>query len=52
MVIYTSDDDRETQLKCLRAGAADFIAKPADWEILTERLKRLAIVPEQAAVSL
>lgn len=52
VVIYTSDDDRETQLKCLRAGAADFIAKPADWEILTERLKRLAIVPEQAAVSL
>ncbi len=52
VVIYTSDDDRETQLKCLRAGAADFFAKPADWEILTERLKRLAVVPEQTAVSL
>lgn len=46
VVIYTSDDDRETQLKCLRAGAADFIAKPADWEILTERLKRLAATSE------
>lgn len=44
VVIYTSDDDRNTQLECLRAGAADFIAKPADWEILTERLKRLAAV--------
>lgn len=43
VVIYSSDDDRETQLECLRAGAADFIAKPADWEILTERLKRLAV---------
>lgn len=45
-VIYTSDDDRETQLECLRAGAADFIAKPADWEVLTERLKRLAVMSE------
>ncbi len=45
-VIYTSDDDRETQLECLRAGAADFIAKPADWEVLTERLKRLAVKSE------
>lgn len=45
-VIYTSDDDRETQLECLRAGAADFIAKPADWEVLTERLKRLAVTSE------
>lgn len=44
VVVYTSDDDRDTQLKCLRAGAADFIAKPADWEILTERLKRLAYI--------
>ena len=52
VVIYTSDDDRETQLKCLRAGAADFIAKPADWEILTERLKRLAVVPEQADIAI
>ena len=45
-VIYTSDDDRETQLECLRAGAADFIAKPPDWEVLTERLKRLAVTSE------
>lgn len=45
-VIYTSDNDRETQLECLRAGAADFIAKPADWEVLTERLKRLAVMSE------
>ncbi|MGN0688705.1 MAG: response regulator [Oscillospiraceae bacterium] len=44
-VIFSSDDDRETQLKCLRAGAADFIAKPTDWEILTERLKRLTPTP-------
>ncbi|MGN1422130.1 MAG: response regulator [Oscillospiraceae bacterium] len=42
VVIFSSDDDRETQLKCLRAGAADFIIKPTDWEILTERLKRLS----------
>lgn len=43
IVVYSSDDDRDTQLKCLRAGAADFITKPADWEILTERLKRLCV---------
>lgn len=47
VVIYSADDDKETQLKCLRAGAADFVSKPADWEILTERLKRLAIAAEQ-----
>lgn len=51
VVIYSSDDEKDTQLKCLRAGAADFIAKPADWEILTARLKRLAVVPEQTTVS-
>lgn len=48
VVIYSADDDKETQLKCLRAGAADFVSKPADWEILTERLKRLAIAAEQS----
>ncbi|MGN0668952.1 MAG: response regulator, partial [Oscillospiraceae bacterium] len=51
VVIYSSDDDKDTQLKCLRAGAADFIAKPVDWEILAERLIRLAAVPEQAEIS-
>ena len=51
VVIYSSDDDKDTQLKCLRAGAADFIAKPVDWEILAERLIRLAAVTEQAEVS-
>ena len=48
VVIYSADDDKETQLKCLRAGAADFVSRPADWEILTERLKRLAIAAEQS----
>ena len=48
VVIYSADDDRDTQLKCLRAGAEDFVSKPADWEILTERLKRLAIAAEQS----
>lgn len=48
VVVYSSDDDKDTQLKCLRAGAADFITKPADWEILTERLKRLSIATIQA----
>lgn len=48
VVVYSSDDDRDTQLKCLRAGAADFIAKPADWEILTERLKRLCFTSAQS----
>lgn len=51
VVMYSSDDNKETQLKCLRAGAADFITKPADWEILTERLKRLAVACEKAKCS-
>lgn len=48
VVVYSSDDDRDIQLKCLRAGAADFIIKPVDWEILNERLKRLITVPVQS----
>ena len=44
VVIFTSDDSKDTQVRCLRAGAADFIAKPVDMDILSERIKRL--VPE------
>lgn len=51
VVIYSSDDDKDTQLKCLRAGAADFILKPVEWEILVERLTRLIETPEQEVVS-
>ena len=41
VVIFTSDNDHETEVRCFREGAADFIAKPADMDILSERLKRL-----------
>lgn len=51
VVIYSSDDDKDTQLKCLRAGAADFISKPVEWEILAERLTRLVEIPEAEVAS-
>lgn len=41
VVVFSSDNDRDTQVRCFRAGAVDFIAKPADREVLIERLKRL-----------
>lgn len=43
VVIFTSDDDINTQVRCFKAGAADYITKPADQEILVERVKRLAL---------
>lgn len=41
VVIFTSDNDHETEVRCFREGTADFIAKPADMDTLSERLKRL-----------
>lgn len=40
VVIFSSDDATDTQVRCFREGASDFIAKPANMKILSERLKR------------
>ncbi len=48
VVIFSSDDDRDTQVRCFRAGAADFVAKPADMAVLAERLRRLTISKQSA----
>ena len=48
VVVFTSDSDKDSQVRCFRAGAADFITKPADMDILTERLRRLTPERESA----
>ena len=39
VVIISAKDDKETEIKALRAGADDYIKKPFDFDILVERLE-------------
>lgn len=39
VIIITSNDNTETELKCLNLGAADFISKPFNVEIIKSRIK-------------
>lgn len=39
IIIITSNDNTETELKCLNLGAADFISKPFNTEIIKSRIK-------------
>ncbi|MDR2349243.1 MAG: response regulator [Deltaproteobacteria bacterium] len=49
VIFLTSKHDRETEVKCLRFGARDFIRKPAEKSILLHRLElHLAISIYQA----
>ena len=41
VVFLTGSEDRDTEILCLKAGAADFVRKPIVSEILTERVKRI-----------
>jgi putative two-component system response regulator len=39
VIFLTSKHDRETEIKCLKCGARDFIRKPAEKKILLHRLE-------------
>jgi len=39
IIIITSNDNTQTELKCLSLGAADFISKPFNVEIIKSRIK-------------
>lgn len=41
VVIFTSESDSATEVRCLRAGAADYIRKPVECEVLVERIGKL-----------
>ena len=41
VVIFTSESDSATEVRCLKAGAADYIRKPVECEVLVERLSKL-----------
>jgi putative two-component system response regulator len=52
VIFLTSKHDRETEIKCLRHGARDFIRKPAEKSILLHRLElHLAISTYQSHLS-
>jgi putative two-component system response regulator len=52
VIFLTSKHDRETEVKCLRQGARDFIRKPAEKSILLHRLElHLAISSYQTHLS-
>jgi len=40
VIFLTGNNDAETQKKCLGAGAVDFVTKPADADILHQRIKQ------------
>ena len=41
VVFLTGDDDRETEIKCFKEGAHDYIKKPYVVEILLQRVNRI-----------
>ena len=41
VVCFTSDNDRDSELKCFRLGAVDFIVKPFIAEIMRHRVTRI-----------
>ena len=41
VVFLTGSEDADTEMRCLKAGAADFVRKPIVSEVLTERVKRI-----------
>ena len=41
VLFLTGSEDRNTEIHCLKAGAADFVRKPIVSEVLTERVKRI-----------
>ena len=40
VIFLTGNNDAETQKKCLGAGAVDFVTKPADADILHQRIRQ------------
>jgi len=40
VIFLTGNSDGETQKKCLGSGAVDFVTKPADADVLHDRIKR------------
>jgi len=45
VVFLTGNSDAETQAKCLGAGGLDFITKPADPDVLHDRIEKYLKVP-------
>ena len=41
VVFLTGEEDGDTELRCLKAGAADFVRKPLVAQVLTERVRRI-----------
>jgi two-component system KDP operon response regulator KdpE len=43
IVVLTASDERDTELRCLRAGVADFVTKPVEVDILRARIENVLL---------
>ncbi|MBR5089807.1 MAG: response regulator [Ruminiclostridium sp.] len=41
VIFLTGDEDREIEIRCLKAGASDFVRKPFVSQVLVERVRRI-----------
>ncbi|HBI53096.1 MAG TPA: hypothetical protein DDX72_10015 [Ruminococcaceae bacterium] len=41
VIFLTGDEGRDAEIRCLRAGAADFVRKPLASQVLIERVRRI-----------
>ena len=41
VIFLTGDEDHDIEVRCLKAGAADFVRKPLISQVLTERVRRI-----------
>ena len=47
VIFLTADNDNESELRCLKLGASDFIKKPFEPEIMLSRIERILMQEEK-----
>lgn len=50
VIVTTASDAREDEIKCLRLGANDFVVKPYNFEIISNRITNTIHLRESAAI--
>ena len=44
VVVWTTSDEKEDRIQCLKAGADDYVTKPAGYRELVSNMKRLVTI--------